>query len=180
MSSLPFCLCDNRAPGSTHHGAVWAGHIRPLPRHHVKLLELVLRRPDEHGVQTGQRQIWQQIQVSGSQTFQASCWNQALTFQIIDLTLFFFFAEKQEVIVDPYMKRVRIENNRYFSWQKLNSSHQGMVLQHWRALRRLLTSERGAWAHRYNDVWILTLKLIYEETLNCQIYSAWRCFVKIK
>ncbi|CAB1427709.1 unnamed protein product [Pleuronectes platessa] len=54
----------------------------------------------------------------------------------------------QEVIVDPQEKRVRIEKNRYSSSQKLISSQQGVVLQHWRALRRLLTSERGAWAHR--------------------------------
>ncbi|XP_022621350.1 neurobeachin-like protein 2 isoform X1 [Seriola dumerili] len=54
----------------------------------------------------------------------------------------------QEVIVDPYLKRVRSENNRYLSWQKQSSSQQGVVWQHWRALRRLLTSERGAWANR--------------------------------
>ncbi|XP_035491031.2 neurobeachin-like protein 2 isoform X3 [Scophthalmus maximus] len=54
----------------------------------------------------------------------------------------------QEVIMDPYLKRVRSENNRYLSWQKQSSSQQGAVLQHWRALRRLLTSERGAWANR--------------------------------
>ncbi|XP_008283899.1 neurobeachin-like protein 2 isoform X4 [Stegastes partitus] len=54
----------------------------------------------------------------------------------------------QEVIVDPYLKRVRTENNRYTVWQKQNSSQQVVVWQHWRALRRLLTSERGAWANR--------------------------------
>ncbi|XP_058503253.1 neurobeachin-like protein 2 isoform X2 [Solea solea] len=54
----------------------------------------------------------------------------------------------QEVIVDPYLKRVRSENNRYLSCQKQNSNQQGVVWQHWRSLRRLLTSERGAWAHR--------------------------------
>ncbi|KAM9352743.1 neurobeachin-like protein 2 [Symphorus nematophorus] len=54
----------------------------------------------------------------------------------------------QEVIVDPYLRRVRIENNRYLSWQKQSSSQQGVVWQHWRSLRRLLTSERGAWANR--------------------------------
>ncbi|XP_070767640.1 neurobeachin-like protein 2 [Enoplosus armatus] len=54
----------------------------------------------------------------------------------------------QEVIVDPYLKRVRSENNRYFSWQKQISSQQGVVWQHWRSLRRLLTSKRGAWANR--------------------------------
>uniref|UniRef100_A0A665UAK3 Neurobeachin-like protein 2 n=1 Tax=Echeneis naucrates TaxID=173247 RepID=A0A665UAK3_ECHNA len=54
----------------------------------------------------------------------------------------------QEVIVNPYLKRVKSENNRYQSWQKQSSSQQGVVWQHWRALRRLLTSERGAWANR--------------------------------
>uniref|UniRef100_A0A665UB45 Neurobeachin-like protein 2 n=1 Tax=Echeneis naucrates TaxID=173247 RepID=A0A665UB45_ECHNA len=49
----------------------------------------------------------------------------------------------QEVIVNPYLKRVKSENNRYQSWQKQSSSQQGVVWQHWRALRRLLTSERG-------------------------------------
>ncbi|XP_040899507.1 neurobeachin-like protein 2 isoform X4 [Toxotes jaculatrix] len=54
----------------------------------------------------------------------------------------------QEVVVEPYLKRVRSENNRYLSWQKQSSSQQVVVWQHWRALRRLLTSERGAWANR--------------------------------
>uniref|UniRef100_UPI003AAC4AAA neurobeachin-like protein 2 isoform X1 n=1 Tax=Centroberyx gerrardi TaxID=166262 RepID=UPI003AAC4AAA len=54
----------------------------------------------------------------------------------------------QEVIVDPFLKRVRSENNRYLSWQKQSSSQQGVVWHHWKSLRRLLTSERGAWAER--------------------------------
>ncbi|XP_026225786.1 neurobeachin-like protein 2 isoform X2 [Anabas testudineus] len=54
----------------------------------------------------------------------------------------------QDVVVDPYLKRVKIENNRYHSWQKQTSSQQGVVWQHWKALRRLLTSERGAWANK--------------------------------
>uniref|UniRef100_A0A8C9XVM0 Neurobeachin-like protein 2 n=1 Tax=Sander lucioperca TaxID=283035 RepID=A0A8C9XVM0_SANLU len=54
----------------------------------------------------------------------------------------------QEVIVDPYLKRARSENNRYHSLQKQSSSQQGVVWQHWKALRRLLTSERGAWANK--------------------------------
>ncbi|KAM9310767.1 neurobeachin-like protein 2 isoform 2-T2 [Pholidichthys leucotaenia] len=54
----------------------------------------------------------------------------------------------QEVIVEPYMKRVRSENSRYQIGQKQSSSQQGVVWQHWKALRRLLTSERGAWANR--------------------------------
>lgn len=52
------------------------------------------------------------------------------------------------MVVDPFLKRVRSENNRYLTWQKQSSSQQGVVLKHWKALRRLLTSERGAWANR--------------------------------
>ncbi|KAM9488840.1 neurobeachin-like protein 2 isoform 2-T2 [Clarias gariepinus] len=59
-----------------------------------------------------------------------------------------FKAKFQESIVDPYLKRVRIENSRYFSAQKLNNSQQELVWKHWRSLRRLLTSERGTWANR--------------------------------
>uniref|UniRef100_A0A8P4K618 Neurobeachin-like protein 2 n=1 Tax=Dicentrarchus labrax TaxID=13489 RepID=A0A8P4K618_DICLA len=69
---------------------------------------------------------------------------------------------QQEVIVDPYLKRVRSENNRYLSWQKQSSSQQGVVWQHWRALRRLLTSERGAWANRVQPE--VKLKLSGAET----------------
>uniref|UniRef100_A0AAZ3R101 Neurobeachin-like protein 2 n=1 Tax=Oncorhynchus tshawytscha TaxID=74940 RepID=A0AAZ3R101_ONCTS len=54
----------------------------------------------------------------------------------------------QEVIVDPYLRRVRSENSRYHSGQKQSSGQQGVVWRHWESLRRLLTSERGAWAHR--------------------------------
>lgn len=54
--------------------------------------------------------------------------------------------------MDPCLKRGRSENNRYQSWQKQISSQQGAVWQHWKALRRLLTSQRGAWANRYNSL----------------------------
>ncbi|CAL8247132.1 unnamed protein product [Lota lota] len=54
----------------------------------------------------------------------------------------------QEAIVDPYWKRVRSENSRYLSQQKHSSSQQGVVWRHWKCLRRLLTSERGAWAYK--------------------------------
>ncbi|KAJ3598621.1 hypothetical protein NHX12_002126 [Muraenolepis orangiensis] len=54
----------------------------------------------------------------------------------------------QEAVVDPYLKRVRSENSRYLSYQKHSSSQQGVVWHHWRCRHRLLTSERGAWAHR--------------------------------
>ncbi|XP_060777738.1 neurobeachin-like protein 2 isoform X2 [Neoarius graeffei] len=59
-----------------------------------------------------------------------------------------FKAKFQELIVDPYLKHVRIENSRYVSAQKLNNSQQVVVWKHWKSLRRLLTSERGAWANR--------------------------------
>ncbi|XP_040021146.2 neurobeachin-like protein 2 isoform X1 [Gasterosteus aculeatus] len=68
----------------------------------------------------------------------------------------------QEVIMDPYAKRVRIENNRYLSSQKQSSSQQGVVWQHWKALRRLLTSERGAWANKVQPE--VKLKLSNAET----------------
>ncbi|XP_056300146.1 neurobeachin-like protein 2 isoform X3 [Pseudoliparis swirei] len=68
----------------------------------------------------------------------------------------------QEVIMDPYLKRVKSENNRYFSLQKQSSNQQGMVWQHWRALRRLLTSERGAWANKVQPE--VKLKLSNAET----------------
>uniref|UniRef100_A0AAR2J8B1 Neurobeachin-like protein 2 n=1 Tax=Pygocentrus nattereri TaxID=42514 RepID=A0AAR2J8B1_PYGNA len=57
-------------------------------------------------------------------------------------------AKFQELIVDPFVKRVRSENSRYMSVQKLSNSQQGVVWKHWKSLRRLLTSERGAWANR--------------------------------
>lgn len=56
---------------------------------------------------------------------------------------------QQEMIVDPYLKRLRSETNRHLAWQKQNSSQQMVVLQHWRSLRRHFTNERGAWANRY-------------------------------
>ncbi|KAJ0000349.1 hypothetical protein NQD34_012191 [Periophthalmus magnuspinnatus] len=57
-------------------------------------------------------------------------------------------AKFHEAIVEPFVKRVKSENMRYHSCQKQHSSQQGVVWQHWRALRRLLTSERGAWANK--------------------------------
>ncbi|KAJ8290724.1 hypothetical protein GJAV_G00016740 [Gymnothorax javanicus] len=57
-------------------------------------------------------------------------------------------AKFQEMVLDPYLKRVRCENSRYHSLLKQSSSQQGVVLRHWKSLHRLLTSERGAWAHR--------------------------------
>ncbi|XP_039530585.1 neurobeachin-like protein 2 isoform X1 [Pimephales promelas] len=57
-------------------------------------------------------------------------------------------AKFQELIVDPYLKRVRTENSRYHVVQKMINGQQGMVWRHWKSLRRLLSSERGAWALR--------------------------------
>lgn len=54
--------------------------------------------------------------------------------------------------MDPYLKRVRSENSRHVVWQKQGSSQQGVVWQHWRALRRLFTCERGAWADGYDSI----------------------------
>uniref|UniRef100_A0AAY4CTK7 Neurobeachin-like protein 2 n=1 Tax=Denticeps clupeoides TaxID=299321 RepID=A0AAY4CTK7_9TELE len=58
-------------------------------------------------------------------------------------------AKFQEVIVDPYLKRVRGENSRYQNVQKQTLSQQGVVLRQWKSIQRLLNNERGAWALRY-------------------------------
>ncbi|KAL2102018.1 hypothetical protein ACEWY4_003779 [Coilia grayii] len=57
-------------------------------------------------------------------------------------------AKFQEVIVDPYLKRVRVENGRYHNCQKQSVSQQAVVTKHWKALQRLLTHQRAPWAHR--------------------------------
>uniref|UniRef100_A0A8C2FWK1 Neurobeachin-like 2 n=1 Tax=Cyprinus carpio TaxID=7962 RepID=A0A8C2FWK1_CYPCA len=57
-------------------------------------------------------------------------------------------AKFQELIFDPYLKRVRTENSRYHSVQKMSTSQQGVVWRHWKSLRRLLSSERGAWSKK--------------------------------
>ncbi|XP_061144614.1 neurobeachin-like protein 2 isoform X1 [Syngnathus typhle] len=71
----------------------------------------------------------------------------------------------QELIVDPYLKRVRSENGRYVSWQKQSSNQQGVVWQHWKALRRLLTSERAVWAKKNQPEvkWILSSAETYSK-----------------
>lgn len=76
------------------------------------------------------------------------CKHEVLACLLIDLTILFKIHILQEVIVDPYMKRVKSENARHLSWQKQSSGQQGVVWQHWKSFRRLLTSERGAWANR--------------------------------
>ncbi|CAL1611255.1 unnamed protein product [Knipowitschia caucasica] len=57
-------------------------------------------------------------------------------------------AKFQEAIIDPFVRKVKSENVRYHSIQKQHSSQQGVVWQHWKSLRRLFSSERGAWAHK--------------------------------
>uniref|UniRef100_A0A8C1RXY8 Neurobeachin-like protein 2 n=1 Tax=Cyprinus carpio TaxID=7962 RepID=A0A8C1RXY8_CYPCA len=57
-------------------------------------------------------------------------------------------AKFQELIIDPYLKRMRTENSRYHSVQKMINSQQEVVWRHWKSLRRLLSSERRAWALR--------------------------------
>ncbi|XP_033848417.3 neurobeachin-like protein 2 isoform X3 [Acipenser ruthenus] len=57
-------------------------------------------------------------------------------------------AKFQELIMEPYLKRMRSENLRYANMLKQINSHHSAVLRQWRSLRRLLTSQRGAWAER--------------------------------
>uniref|UniRef100_A0A671LZ86 Neurobeachin-like protein 2 n=1 Tax=Sinocyclocheilus anshuiensis TaxID=1608454 RepID=A0A671LZ86_9TELE len=54
----------------------------------------------------------------------------------------------KELIIDTYLKRMRTENSRYHGVQKMINSQQGVVWRHWKSLRRLLSSERRAWALR--------------------------------
>ncbi|XP_055065658.2 neurobeachin-like protein 2 isoform X2 [Misgurnus anguillicaudatus] len=54
----------------------------------------------------------------------------------------------QELIIEPYLKRVRSENSRYQNVQKMLNGQQVVVWRHWKSLYRLLSSERGAWALR--------------------------------
>uniref|UniRef100_A0A671PI41 Neurobeachin-like protein 2 n=1 Tax=Sinocyclocheilus anshuiensis TaxID=1608454 RepID=A0A671PI41_9TELE len=73
-------------------------------------------------------------------------------------------AKFQELIIDPYLKRVRTENSRYHSLQKMSNSQQGVVGGHWKSLRRLLSSERGAWALRSPEVkWKLSSAETYSK-----------------
>uniref|UniRef100_UPI00398EFA2E neurobeachin-like protein 2 isoform X1 n=1 Tax=Pristiophorus japonicus TaxID=55135 RepID=UPI00398EFA2E len=54
----------------------------------------------------------------------------------------------QELMLEPFMKRVRCENARYSNILKQINSHHSAVLRQWRSLRRRLTCPRGAWAQR--------------------------------
>uniref|UniRef100_A0A8C1KF72 Neurobeachin-like protein 2 n=1 Tax=Cyprinus carpio TaxID=7962 RepID=A0A8C1KF72_CYPCA len=73
-------------------------------------------------------------------------------------------SDRKELIFDPYLKRVRTENSRYHSVQKMSTSQQGVVWRHWKSLRRLLSSERGAWALRSPEVkWKLSSAETYSK-----------------
>ncbi|XP_059829938.1 neurobeachin-like protein 2 isoform X2 [Hypanus sabinus] len=54
----------------------------------------------------------------------------------------------QELILEPFWKRVRSENARYSNTLKQINSHHRAVLRQWSSLRRLLTCPRGAWAEQ--------------------------------
>ncbi|XP_078396983.1 neurobeachin-like protein 2 isoform X4 [Cetorhinus maximus] len=54
----------------------------------------------------------------------------------------------QELMLEPYLKRVRYENARYNNVLKQITSHHSAVLRQWQSLRRLFTCQRGAWAER--------------------------------
>uniref|UniRef100_A0A8C8SSA1 Neurobeachin-like protein 2 n=1 Tax=Pelusios castaneus TaxID=367368 RepID=A0A8C8SSA1_9SAUR len=54
----------------------------------------------------------------------------------------------QELILEPVMKRSKYEHVRHANLLKQINNHHGVVLKQWKALRRLLTSQRSAWADR--------------------------------
>uniref|UniRef100_A0A8C0JCF0 Neurobeachin-like protein 2 n=1 Tax=Chelonoidis abingdonii TaxID=106734 RepID=A0A8C0JCF0_CHEAB len=54
----------------------------------------------------------------------------------------------QELILEPVMKRCKYEHIRHVNVLKQINNHHGIVLKQWKALRRLLTSQRSAWADR--------------------------------
>ncbi|XP_077160810.1 neurobeachin-like protein 2 isoform X4 [Paroedura picta] len=54
----------------------------------------------------------------------------------------------QELILEPVMKRAKYENIRHTNVLKQISHHHSTVRKQWRALQRLLTSQRSAWADR--------------------------------
>uniref|UniRef100_A0A8C1KI47 Neurobeachin-like protein 2 n=1 Tax=Cyprinus carpio TaxID=7962 RepID=A0A8C1KI47_CYPCA len=78
---------------------------------------------------------------------------------------------KFQVSVNPFYSNtkgifwaVRTENSRYHSVQKMSTSQQGVVWRHWKSLRRLLSSERGAWALRSPEVkWKLSSAETYSK-----------------
>lgn len=54
----------------------------------------------------------------------------------------------QELILEPVLKRSKHETVRHATVLKQLNNHHGVVLKQWKALRRLLTSPRSAWADR--------------------------------
>uniref|UniRef100_A0A673NCP6 Neurobeachin-like protein 2 n=1 Tax=Sinocyclocheilus rhinocerous TaxID=307959 RepID=A0A673NCP6_9TELE len=72
-------------------------------------------------------------------------------------------AKFQELIIDPYLKRVRTENSRYHSVQKMSNSQQGVVGGHWKSLRRLLSSERGIFLVQPEVKWKLSSAETYSK-----------------
>ncbi|XP_053116915.1 neurobeachin-like protein 2 isoform X2 [Hemicordylus capensis] len=54
----------------------------------------------------------------------------------------------QECILEPVMKRAKYENIRHTNMLKQVNNHHNTALKHWKALRRLLTCQRSAWADR--------------------------------
>uniref|UniRef100_A0A8D2Q5N4 Neurobeachin-like protein 2 n=1 Tax=Varanus komodoensis TaxID=61221 RepID=A0A8D2Q5N4_VARKO len=55
----------------------------------------------------------------------------------------------QRLVLEPVMKRTKLENIRHTNMLKQVNNHHTTVLKQWRALRCLLTSPRSAWADRY-------------------------------
>uniref|UniRef100_A0A8D2LF06 Neurobeachin-like protein 2 n=1 Tax=Varanus komodoensis TaxID=61221 RepID=A0A8D2LF06_VARKO len=54
----------------------------------------------------------------------------------------------QRLVLEPVMKRTKLENIRHTNMLKQVNNHHTTVLKQWRALRCLLTSPRSAWADR--------------------------------
>uniref|UniRef100_A0A8C3S4Y9 Neurobeachin-like protein 2 n=1 Tax=Chelydra serpentina TaxID=8475 RepID=A0A8C3S4Y9_CHESE len=54
----------------------------------------------------------------------------------------------QELILEPVMKRSKYEHIRHVNVLKQINNHHHVVLKQWKALRRLLTAQRSAWADR--------------------------------
>uniref|UniRef100_A0A7M4E3Q1 Neurobeachin-like protein 2 n=1 Tax=Crocodylus porosus TaxID=8502 RepID=A0A7M4E3Q1_CROPO len=54
----------------------------------------------------------------------------------------------QELVLEPVLKRSKYENIRHTNVLKQIANHHSTVLKQWKSLRRLLTSQRSAWATR--------------------------------
>ncbi|KAM4688208.1 neurobeachin-like protein 2 [Discoglossus pictus] len=71
-------------------------------------------------------------------------------------------AKFQDLVLEPAMKKIRVENLRYNSVLKQINSHNSAVLRQWKSLRRLLTCPRGAWADQ--NPYVVKWKLSSAET----------------